>query len=91
MPALHARLLPLALAAGHEALLLTCHYHGAADESCYYEADASGGTSGFRRYISWLDKDGGDQPANFERVLRRKLEQQASLRQAGAAPTVPTA
>jgi len=91
LPLLHAQLLPLALAAGHEALLLTCHYQGPADESCYYEADASGGPSGFRRYVSWLDQDGGDRPANFERVLRRKLEQQASLRQAGGAPAAPTA
>jgi hypothetical protein len=75
LPSLHAKLLPLALAAGHERLLLAAHIEG--PESFYYEADATGGASGFRRYIGFFDH--GSAPVDFERVLTAKLtEQQAS-------------
>jgi hypothetical protein len=76
LPSLHAKLLPLALAAGHERLVLTCHFGG--ESHSYYEAEALAGTTGFRRYITWLDE--GDQAEDFERVLTEKLQQQADLR-----------
>jgi len=78
LPSLHAKLLPLAQAAGHERLSLSCDYAGADDFQCIYLASASGGTSGFRSYITPYDFEGGHLPEEFERVLTAKLQQQAA-------------
>lgn len=75
LPQLHARLLPLAQAAGHERLLLNARMDGPDEFS--YEADATGGRTGFRRYIGFFDY--GSTPAHFEAALTRLLQQQASL------------
>jgi hypothetical protein len=75
LPALHARLLPLAQAAGHEKLLLSV---AIGDGLPCYEADATGGPSGFRRYVGRFDY--GDTPSQFEGRLTELLQQQATYR-----------
>lgn len=75
LPSLHARLLPLAIAAGHEQLHLSCNYQGEGPSGCTYEARASGGIRGGRQYIGWLEPSEGDTAAHFEQALRAKLEQ----------------
>jgi hypothetical protein len=77
LPSVHARLLPLAIAAGHERLHLSCAFSGDGLSSCLYEARASGGWRGNRDYISWLEPGNGDCAPHFERVLREKLQQAA--------------
>jgi hypothetical protein len=82
LPSLHIKLLPLALAAGHERLVLSCDYEGADDFRCTYSAHAGGGTSGFRSYITPFDFNSGHLPDRFEQVLTGLLEQQATYLQA---------
>lgn len=78
LPSVHARLLPLAIAAGHEQLHLTCDYSGGNSLSgCLYEARATGGWRGNREYITWLEPGEADTAPRFEQVLREKLEQAA--------------
>jgi hypothetical protein len=79
LPSLHAKLLPLAITAGHERLTLTSDYAGADDFQCTYAASASGGVSGFRSYVTVFDLDGGHLPEQFERVLTAKLTEQAAF------------
>jgi hypothetical protein len=79
LPALHARLLPLAKEAGHEKLLLTATVGQEETGGYYYEADCSGGPTGFRRYISFFDY--GSAPDQFERRLTELLQQQAQVTQ----------
>jgi hypothetical protein len=79
LPSLHAKLLPLALAAGHETLQLGCDYTGAGDFECTYNASCSGGPSKFRQYINQFGLEEGHLPADFERVLTAKLQQQADF------------
>jgi hypothetical protein len=79
LPSLHAKLLPLAKAAGHERLTLSCDHAGADDFQTTYSASASGGPTGFRSYIQVINlEDAGHLPEHFERVLTDKLEQQAT-------------
>jgi hypothetical protein len=78
LPSLHLKLLPLALAAGHERLVLSCDYEGADDFHCTYSAHAGGGASGFRSYITPFDLNGGHLPDRFEQVLTGLLEQQST-------------
>ena len=73
LPALHARLLPLAQAGGHEKLLLNVEY---GDGLPWYGAEATGGPTGFRRYIGRFQH--GDTPSQFEGVLTELLQQQAT-------------
>ncbi|TPG66093.1 hypothetical protein [Hymenobacter nivis] len=75
LQALHAKLLPLALEAGHTALSLSAHYAGDV-HGAHYEACATGGDSGYRRYISWLEPGDADRGPHFERVLTEKLSEQ---------------
>jgi hypothetical protein len=75
LPSVHARLLPLAVAAGHERLHLTCDYSGDSPSGCLYEARAMGGWRGNKEYISWLEPGDGDCASRFEQKLREKLEQ----------------
>jgi hypothetical protein len=77
LPTLHAKLLPLAQAAGHERLTLSCDYAGTDDFQCTYNASASGGPAGFASYITPYDLDGGHLPEQFERVLTAKLQRRA--------------
>ena len=70
--ALHARLLPLAVEAGHKRLHLECHYNGQA----LYEAWAAGGPSGHRNYITWASPVGG-RADEFEAALTEQLHAQA--------------
>jgi hypothetical protein len=84
LPSLHAKLLPLAKAAGHEKLLLSAHVGGEETGGYYYEADCTGGPSKFRRYISFFDF--GSTPSQFERRLTDLLQQQATVSQ----PSIPT-
>ena len=80
LPALHAKLLPLAQAAGHETLWLTCECFGSGASEYNYLASASGGHAGFRRYISMLEPGGGYSWHDFERVLTAKLHEQIAYR-----------
>lgn len=73
LPSVHARLLPLALAAGHERLHLVCDLSGAGNIDCLYEARGAGGLRGNVTYIGWLEPGEGDTAARFEAVLREKL------------------
>jgi hypothetical protein len=82
LPSLHAKLLSLALAAGHTRLVLSCDYEGDDDFRCTYSAHAGGGDSGFRSYITPFDLNGGHLPDSFERVLTGLLEQQVTYLQA---------
>lgn len=82
LPSIHAKLLPLAQAAGHETLWLTCECFGAGASEYNYLASASGGHAGFRRYISMLEPGGGYSWHDFERILTEKLQQQAAYLQA---------
>jgi hypothetical protein len=80
LPSLHAKLLPLAKAAGHERLTLSCDHAGADDFQTTYSASASGGPAGFRYYIPVINlADAGHLPEHFERVLTAKLEQQVAF------------
>ena len=79
LPSLHARLLPLALKAGHERLHLSCDYIGTGAMPCTYEAWGDGGVTGHLSYVSWLEPGEGDTAARFEAVLREKLLTQAAL------------
>ncbi len=80
LPSLHAKLLPLALAAGHTRLTLSNDYEGTDDFHNSYSASASGGPSGFRAYITPFDLNGGHLPDRFEEVLTGLLEQQIAFR-----------
>ena len=81
LPSLHAKLLPLALAAGHTKLHLTCEVSGTGTSDYTYLAEASGNdASGYRRYISVFEPGGGYSYHDFERVLTAKLQQQAAYR-----------
>lgn len=73
LPSLHAELLPLARAAGHETLRLNCAYTGETLSGCLYEATGLGGTAGTREYVSWLEHDNGDTAQRFAQTLREKL------------------
>jgi hypothetical protein len=78
LPSLHAKLLPLAVAAGHDTLSLFCTCQGNEASEYTYEASAFGGLSGFRAYIQFLAPEGGYSWHDFERVLTEKLLQQQS-------------
>lgn len=81
LPSLHAKLLPLALAAGHTRLHLACECVGAGPSDYIYSAEAGGATAAdYRRYISVFEPGGGDSWHDFERVLTAKLKEQAAYR-----------
>jgi hypothetical protein len=73
LPSLHAELLPLAIAAGHDALQLGCAYGSDAPSGCTYEATGIGGEAGNRFYVTWLEPGDGDTAPRFAQVLREKL------------------
>lgn len=73
LPSLHAKLLPLAKAAGHERLHLSCEVSGPGESDYTYLAD---GGSPFRRYIGVFEAGGGYSYHDFERVLTAKLHEQ---------------
>lgn len=75
LPALHARLLPLAQAAGHEKLHLNVEV---GDDLPWYRAKATGGVADFRRYIGRFEH--GDTASQFERRLTELLQKQAQER-----------
>jgi hypothetical protein len=80
LPSLHAKLLPLAQAAGHAALHLSCEVSGPGPSDYTYLASASG-PNNFRRYISTFEPGGGYSWHDFERVLTAKLQEQAAYLQ----------
>jgi hypothetical protein len=73
LPSLHAELLPLAIAAGHDALQLGCLYGSDAPSGCTYEATGIGGEAGNRFYVTWLEAGDSDTAPRFAQVLREKL------------------
>lgn len=76
LPSLREKLLPLAIAAGHEKLCLTCECAGSHPSDYTYTAFATGGPSGHREYIGLFTAGGGYSWHDFERVLTDKLTQQ---------------
>jgi hypothetical protein len=81
LPSLHAKLLPLAQAAGHDKLHLSCECNGAEPSDYTYLASASGASANsFRRYISVFEPGGGYSWHDFERVLTAKLHEQIAYR-----------
>jgi hypothetical protein len=82
LPSLHAKLLPLAKAAGHDKLHLSCECNGTEPSDYTYLASASGtSANSFRRYISVFEPGGGYSWHDFERVLTAKLQEQATYLQ----------
>jgi hypothetical protein len=73
LPSLHAELLPLAIAAGHESLQLVCVYGSAAPSGCSYEATGMGGSTGTVVYVSWQEPGEADTAPRFAQVVREKL------------------
>lgn len=81
LPLLHAKLLPLAQAAGHTTLHLSCEVSGPGPSDYTYLASASGADAGsYRRYISVFEPGGGYSWHDFERVLTAKLHEQIAYR-----------
>jgi hypothetical protein len=79
LPSLQAKLLPLAQAAGHTKLHLTCECSGQGSSDFTYLAEASGDDAqSYRRYISVYEPGGGYSWHDFERVLTAKLQEQAA-------------
>jgi hypothetical protein len=81
LPSLYAKLLPLAIQAGHEKLGINCEVSGTGPSDYTYTAYASGGASGYREYIGLFTAGGGYSWHDFERVLTDKLQQQAAYLQ----------
>jgi hypothetical protein len=80
LPSLHAKLLPLALAAGHTRLHLSCECSGTGPSDYTYLAEGSGtDADSYRRYISVFEPGGGYSWHDFERVLTAKLIEQAAF------------
>jgi hypothetical protein len=73
---IHARLLPLALAAGHDRLTIMSEVGGPGDGSLRYQAWGSGGAAEFRFYV--IAGLPGSHPDDFEKALEEGLQAQVS-------------